>query len=183
MLTRGETVGVFQVERPGMRRALVDMRPDRFEDLIALVALYRPGPMANIPTYCARKHGHEQRRVPPPAAGADPRARPTASSPTRSRCSRSRRISPATRSPRPTCCAAPWARRSRPRWTRSAAASSTAPRATAIEQGARRDDLRCLRQVRRIRLQQVALGALCAHHLPDGLPEGELSRSSSSPRR
>jgi DNA polymerase-3 subunit alpha len=43
-----------------MRRALVDMRPDRFEDLIALVALYRPGPMANIPTYCARKLGQEQ---------------------------------------------------------------------------------------------------------------------------
>src|SRR5205085_4061906 len=41
-------------------RALVDMRPDRFEDVIALVALYRPGPMANIPTYCARKAGREQ---------------------------------------------------------------------------------------------------------------------------
>ncbi|MDC7790032.1 DNA polymerase III subunit alpha, partial [Rhodoplanes tepidamans] len=60
MLTRGETVGVFQVESQGMRRALVDMRPDRLEDLVALVALYRPGPMANIPTYCARKHGHER---------------------------------------------------------------------------------------------------------------------------
>jgi DNA polymerase III subunit alpha len=59
MLARGETVGVFQVESQGMRRALVDMRPDRFEDLIALVALYRPGPMANIPTYCARKLGRE----------------------------------------------------------------------------------------------------------------------------
>src|SRR6516225_1763090 len=59
MLARGETVGVFQVESAGMRRALVDMRPDRFEDLIVLVALYRPGPMANIPTYCARKHGIE----------------------------------------------------------------------------------------------------------------------------
>ncbi len=59
MLARGETVGVFQVESAGMRRALVDMRPDRFEDLIALVALYRPGPMANIPTYCARKLGRE----------------------------------------------------------------------------------------------------------------------------
>jgi DNA polymerase-3 subunit alpha len=58
-MTRGDVVGVFQVESPGMRRALVDMRPDRFEDLIALVALYRPGPMANIPTYCARKHGRE----------------------------------------------------------------------------------------------------------------------------
>jgi DNA polymerase-3 subunit alpha len=59
MLARGETVGIFQVESQGMRRALVDMRPDRFEDLIALVALYRPGPMANIPTYCSRKAGHE----------------------------------------------------------------------------------------------------------------------------
>jgi len=60
MLARGDVVGVFQVESQGMRRALVDMRPDRFEDIIALVALYRPGPMANIPTYCARKHGDEQ---------------------------------------------------------------------------------------------------------------------------
>ena len=59
MLARGETIGVFQVESAGMRRALIDMRPDRFEDLIVLVALYRPGPMANIPTYCARKLGHE----------------------------------------------------------------------------------------------------------------------------
>src|SRR5690349_6025947 len=59
MLARGDVVGVFQVESQGMRRALIDMRPDRFEDLIALVALYRPGPMANIPTYCARKLGEE----------------------------------------------------------------------------------------------------------------------------
>ena len=49
MLARGESVGVFQLESQGMRRALLDMRPDRFEDIIALVALYRPGPMANIP--------------------------------------------------------------------------------------------------------------------------------------
>jgi DNA polymerase III subunit alpha len=60
MLARGETFGIFQVESQGMRRALVDMRPDRFEDLIVLVALYRPGPMANIPTYCARKLGQER---------------------------------------------------------------------------------------------------------------------------
>ena len=60
MLGRGETVGVFQVESGGMRKALVDMRADRFEDLIALVALYRPGPMANIPAYCARKLGEER---------------------------------------------------------------------------------------------------------------------------
>ena len=60
LLAHGEAVGVFQVESAGMRRALIDMRPDRIEDLIALVALYRPGPMANIPTYCARKHALEQ---------------------------------------------------------------------------------------------------------------------------
>ncbi|MFY9968731.1 MAG: DNA polymerase III subunit alpha, partial [Roseiarcus sp.] len=60
MLGRGEAVGVFQVESGGMRKALVEMRADRFEDLIALVALYRPGPMANIPTYCARKLGEEK---------------------------------------------------------------------------------------------------------------------------
>ncbi len=60
MLGRGETVAVFQVESAGMRRALVEMRADRFEDIIALVALYRPGPMANIPVYCARKHGEEE---------------------------------------------------------------------------------------------------------------------------
>ncbi|MFG1300435.1 DNA polymerase III subunit alpha [Xanthobacter sp. V3C-3] len=57
MLGKGETVGVFQVESAGMRRALVDMKADRIEDLIALVALYRPGPMANIPVYCDCKHG------------------------------------------------------------------------------------------------------------------------------
>ncbi len=60
LLARGETVGVFQIESAGMRRALVEMRPDRFDDIIALVALYRPGPMANIPTYNARKHGQEK---------------------------------------------------------------------------------------------------------------------------
>ncbi|MEJ2626613.1 MAG: DNA polymerase III subunit alpha, partial [Pseudolabrys sp.] len=60
MLARAEAVGVFQLESAGMRRALLDMQPDRFTDIIALVALYRPGPMANIPTYCARKHGLEE---------------------------------------------------------------------------------------------------------------------------
>ncbi len=57
MLSRGEAGGVFQFEGQGMRDVLRQMRPDRFEDLIAAGALYRPGPMANIPAYCARKHG------------------------------------------------------------------------------------------------------------------------------
>ena len=59
MLAQGETMGVFQLESAGMRDAVRAMRADRFEDLIALVALYRPGPMAMIPTYCARKLGKE----------------------------------------------------------------------------------------------------------------------------
>jgi DNA polymerase-3 subunit alpha len=59
-LQRGETVGVFQVESAGMRKALVEMEADRFEDIIALVALYRPGPMANIQVYCARKLGKDE---------------------------------------------------------------------------------------------------------------------------
>ena len=60
MLSRGETVGVFQVESAGMRKALIGMQPDCIEDIIALVALYRPGPMENIPVYNARKHGEEE---------------------------------------------------------------------------------------------------------------------------
>jgi len=57
MLAKGDAGGVFQLEGQGMRDVLRQMRPDRFEDLIAAVALYRPGPMANIPAYCRRKHG------------------------------------------------------------------------------------------------------------------------------
>ena len=60
MLTRGETVGVFQLESAGMRDVLRKLRPDAFEDIIAVVALYRPGPMDNIPRYIAVKHGEEQ---------------------------------------------------------------------------------------------------------------------------
>jgi DNA polymerase-3 subunit alpha len=60
MLGRGETVGVFQLESSGMRQVLVDMKPDAFEDIIALVALYRPGPMENIPRFIACKKGEEE---------------------------------------------------------------------------------------------------------------------------
>jgi DNA polymerase III subunit alpha len=60
LLGRGDTVGIFQLESTGMRKALIGMRPDRFEDIIALVALYRPGPMDNIPLYNARKNGQEK---------------------------------------------------------------------------------------------------------------------------
>ena len=60
MLSRGDTVGVFQMEGAGMRDTLKKLKPSRFEDLIAVVALYRPGPMENIPSYIRRKHGREE---------------------------------------------------------------------------------------------------------------------------
>ena len=59
LLTSGDTVGVFQLESAGMRDVLRGLKPDRFEDIIAVVALYRPGPMENIPLYISRKHGKE----------------------------------------------------------------------------------------------------------------------------
>src|SRR5207249_10614668 len=60
MLARGESTGVFQFESSGMREALRQVKPTLFEDLIALSALYRPGPMAYIPVYARRKNGQEQ---------------------------------------------------------------------------------------------------------------------------
>ena len=59
LLSSGNTVGLFQVESAGMREALVQMKPNHIEDIIALVALYRPGPMSNIPTYNDCKHGKQ----------------------------------------------------------------------------------------------------------------------------
>ena len=57
---RAETIGTFQFESPGMQKYLRDLKPDKFEDLIAMNALYRPGPMSYIPNYVDRKHGKEE---------------------------------------------------------------------------------------------------------------------------
>ncbi|MFN8186950.1 MAG: DNA polymerase III subunit alpha [Gaiellales bacterium] len=70
MLRRGESTGVFQFESSGMRDALRQVKPTEFQDLIALVALYRPGPMGYIPVYARRKAGQE------PVSFADERLRP-----------------------------------------------------------------------------------------------------------
>jgi DNA polymerase III subunit alpha len=70
MLQRGDATGVFQFESSGMREALRQVKPTEFEDLIALVALYRPGPMGYIPVYARRKNGQE------PVTYADPRLEP-----------------------------------------------------------------------------------------------------------
>ncbi|WP_140231009.1 DNA polymerase III subunit alpha [Sphingomonas japonica] len=66
LLQRGDTVGVFQLESEGMRRTLAAVRPSNFGDIIALVSLYRPGPMDNIPMFGARKNGREPVEYPHP---------------------------------------------------------------------------------------------------------------------
>ncbi len=55
----GDTIGTFQFESPGMQKYLRELKPDKFDDLIAMNALYRPGPMAYIPDFIDRKHGRE----------------------------------------------------------------------------------------------------------------------------
>jgi DNA polymerase-3 subunit alpha len=70
LLKNAQTVAVFQLEGRGMQGMLRDAQPDCFEDIIALVSLYRPGPMELIPSYCARKHGRE------PVDYPDPRVEP-----------------------------------------------------------------------------------------------------------
>ena len=57
LLSIGETTGLFQLESTGMREAIKQMKPNKFDDIIALVALYRPGPMSNIPLYNDCKNG------------------------------------------------------------------------------------------------------------------------------
>jgi DNA polymerase-3 subunit alpha len=69
LMSEGKTVAVFQLESAGMQRMLRDAKPSVFEDVIALVALYRPGPMDLIPSFCARKHGREAVEYPHPLMG------------------------------------------------------------------------------------------------------------------
>ncbi len=59
-LSKGDTVGIFQLESAGMGSVLRQLQPDKFEEIIAVVALFRPGPMDNIPSFCNRKHGREK---------------------------------------------------------------------------------------------------------------------------
>ncbi len=66
LFSEGRTESVFQFESSGMQRMLKDAKPTRIEDLIALNAMFRPGPMENIPTFCARKHGREEVSYPHP---------------------------------------------------------------------------------------------------------------------
>ncbi len=176
MLAQGDTVGVFQLESSGMRDAVRQMRADRFEDLIALVALYRPGPMANIPLYCARKLGQRADRIPASLARADPQGD-----------LRRHHLSGTGAADRQgSWRAIPWREADllaprhgqedqvgdgcAARATSSQARSSAASIATVAIQ-----HLRSLRKVRRIRLQQIALRTLRLYQLPDRLSQGQLS--------
>jgi len=69
LFQNGDTTAIFQFESAGMRKYLRELKPTRFEDIIAMVALYRPGPMDNIPSFIARKHGREKIKYPIPEMG------------------------------------------------------------------------------------------------------------------
>ena len=175
MLGRGETVGVFQLESAGMRKALVEMRADRFEDIIALVALYRPGPMANIPTYCARKLGQEDAGLSASQGRGDPEGD-----------LRRHHLSGTGDADRAGAVGL-FARRSRhaaPRDGQEDQVGDGRP-ARALrqrrdggrpEQGQGRRDLRTAREIRRLRLQQEPRRGLCADRLLDGMVQGQPHR-------
>ena len=175
MLARGDTLGVFQFESSGMRDALRQVKPTSFDDLVALVALYRPGPMQNIPLYARRKNGQEQTtylhpkleamlgttmgitvfqeqsmQIAKDIAGFTPAEaddlRKAIGKKVRALMARSSRSSSR---------AAPGTA-SRPRWP---------------------EPLGRQRALRRLLVQQGARGLLRADRLPDGLPQGELPRA------
>ena len=174
MLSRGEVVGVFQVESAGMRKALIGMKPDRIEDIIALVALYRPGPMENIPTYNARKHGEEE------IASIHPKIDHLVAE-TQGVIVYQEQVMQIAQE----LCRL-FARRSRPAAPRhgqedprrdgpAARALRHRRRRTWRRQAAGRFHLRPAGEVRRLRLQQEPRGGLCDRLLPDRLSEGALS--------
>ena len=172
LLQRGDTVGVFQVESEGMRRTLSAVKPTVFEDIIALNALYRPGPMDNIPMFGRRKNGERGDRISAPAprgtaqahlrdlrlpgtghaGGADPR-----------RLFARRRRPAAPRDGQEDPVGDGRAARDLRRGLRGASSDSRG-------QGER--TVRLDRQVRRLRLQQEPRRGLCAADLPDRLAEG-----------
>ena len=127
LMQRGDTVGVFQLESEGMRRTLTAVKPTKFEDIIALVSLYRPGPMDNIPLFGKRKAGIEPIEYPHPKLEGILKET-YGIFVYQEQVMQAAQISPDTRSAMPTCCAARWARKSRRKWTSSAVASSKAAR-------------------------------------------------------
>ncbi len=159
--------------RTGMRTALRQLKPTCIEDIIALVALYRPGPMENIPKFCNVKNGRETRESAAPLDRPDPRRDPGHHRLPGAGDGDRPQAGGLLASAAPTCCAARWARRSRPRWTRRSRCSSTGAKAERRLQGQGRGGLEPARQVRQLRLQQVARRRLRRGQLPDRLAQGQ----------
>ena len=154
-----------------MREALRKLRPDRFEDIIAMVALYRPGPMDNIPTYINRKHGREEPDYLHPML--EPILQETYGVIIyQEQVMQIAQVWPATRSAKPTSCAAPWARRQG--GDGEAGEPLRRRRGRERRRRGRRNTSSNGRQVRGLRLQQDPRRGLCAGRLPDRLYEGEL---------
>ena len=172
LLQRGDTVGVFQLESEGMRRTLAGVRPTGFGDIIALVSLYRPGPMDNIPLFGDRKNGRVAARLPAPDArgGAQGNLRhlrlPGAGD---GGGAGARRLHA---SARPTCCAARWARRSSRRWTPSARASSTVRRVNDIGPAKANELFDLIDKFAGYGFNKSHAAGLCAGRLPHRLAEG-----------
>ena len=110
MLSRGETMGVFQFESDGMKRVCTELKPSRFEDVIALVALYRPGPMEWIPQYISNKHGRTKPKYLHPKLEPILARNLRRRRAIRNRSCRSRATLPALRWVKPTSCAKSWGR-------------------------------------------------------------------------
>ena len=174
MLARGDSVGVFQLEGAGMRDLMRKMKPDHINDLVALVALYRPGPMDSIPKYIACKNGKEAPEYLHPVAGADPEGnlrRDDVSGRRHAHRPRAGRLFDG-----PGRSAAPRHGQEDP------VRDGQAPRVVHQGRGReghpavrRRTDFRAGGEIRRLRLQQGPCRGLCAGRLSDGLSEGELS--------
>ena len=166
-----------------MRDVLRRYKPNTVEDLTALNALYRPGPIQGgmIDDFIERKHGRKKVEYELPEL--EEILRETLGVIVyQEQVMQIANGLPATRWAKPTCCAAPWARRMPRRWPSSASASSSGATERGFKQKQDREDLRPDGAVRRIRLQQVALGRLRAARLSDRLSQDALSRSSSWPR-
>lgn len=129
LLKRGDTVGVFQLESEGMRRTLAQVKPTAFGDIIALVSLYRPGPMDNIPSFGARKNWRETITYPHPLL-EDILKETYGIIVYQEQVMQAAQVLAGYSLGDADLCAARWARRSRRRWTSSAAGLSRAQAAT-----------------------------------------------------
>ena len=174
MLAKGDAYGVFQMEGSGMRDILAKLKPNRFEDLIALVALYRPGPMDDIPTYISVKNGQEKPDY------LHPSLKGILEETYGIMVYQEQVMQIAQVLSGYSLGGADLLRRAMGKKIQSEMDAQRANFVDGAAQerrrgGARLDDLRQGGEVRGLRLQQVPFRALRAGRLPDGLSEGQLS--------